>query len=89
MIQELDQEKQEAAERWGIEDSNKTIFKVFFNLYLLIYIHNTFSPWRSERINQQYRDDVVNRVRTELMLEHNTQVKQLTAQHQQEVQQLQ
>ncbi|XP_026221350.1 centrosomal protein of 152 kDa isoform X2 [Anabas testudineus] len=58
MIQELDQEKQEAAER-------------------------------SERINQQYRDDVVNRVRTELLLEHNAQVEQLTAQHQQEVQQLQ
>ncbi|XP_026167848.1 centrosomal protein of 152 kDa [Mastacembelus armatus] len=58
MIQELDQEKQEAAER-------------------------------SERINQQYRDDVVNRVRTELMLEHGAQVEQLTTQHQQLVQQLQ
>ncbi|XP_041853024.1 centrosomal protein of 152 kDa isoform X2 [Melanotaenia boesemani] len=58
MIQELDQEKQEAAER-------------------------------AERIYQQYRDDVVNRVRAELMLEHETQVEQLTAQHQQQVQQLQ
>ncbi|XP_045893647.1 centrosomal protein of 152 kDa isoform X2 [Micropterus dolomieu] len=58
MIQELDQEKQEAAER-------------------------------SERIHQQYRDDVVNRIRTELMLEHNGLVEQLTAQHQQQVQQLQ
>ncbi|KAM7396883.1 hypothetical protein PAMP_019888 [Pampus punctatissimus] len=58
MIQELDQEKQETAER-------------------------------SERINQQYRDDVVNRVKTELMLEHDGQVEQLTAQHQQQLQQLQ
>nr|XP_020477594.1 centrosomal protein of 152 kDa isoform X2 [Monopterus albus] len=58
MIQELDQEKQEAAERF-------------------------------ERIHQQYRDDVVNRVRTELMLEHDAQIEQLTAQHQQLVQQLQ
>ncbi|KAK5619456.1 hypothetical protein CRENBAI_013841 [Crenichthys baileyi] len=58
MIQELDQEKQEAAER-------------------------------TERINQQYRDDVVNRVRTELMLEHNAEVERLTAQHQQQIQQLQ
>ncbi|XP_023180334.1 centrosomal protein of 152 kDa isoform X4 [Xiphophorus maculatus] len=44
---------------------------------------------RTERINQQYRDDVVNRVRTELLLEHNAEVEQLTAQHQQEIQQLQ
>ncbi|XP_054865355.1 centrosomal protein of 152 kDa isoform X2 [Amphiprion ocellaris] len=58
MIQDMDQEKQENAER-------------------------------SERINQQYRDDVVNRVRTELMLEHDGQVEQLTAQHQQQVQHLQ
>ncbi|XP_069564262.1 centrosomal protein of 152 kDa [Brachyistius frenatus] len=58
MIQELDQEKQESAQR-------------------------------SERIHQQYRDDVVTRVRTELMVEHDTQVEQLTAQHQQQVQQLQ
>ncbi|XP_044048971.1 centrosomal protein of 152 kDa isoform X2 [Siniperca chuatsi] len=58
MIQELDQEKQEAAER-------------------------------SERIHQQYRDDVVNRIRTELMLEHDGQIEQLTAQHQLQVQQLQ
>ncbi|KAL7402665.1 hypothetical protein ABVT39_018159 [Epinephelus coioides] len=58
MIQELDQEKQEAAQR-------------------------------AERIHQQYRDDVVDRVRTELMLEHDAQVEQLTAQHQQQVQQLQ
>ncbi|CAK6961563.1 centrosomal protein of 152 kDa [Scomber scombrus] len=58
MIQEMDQEKQEAAER-------------------------------SERINRQYRDDVVNRVRTELMLEHAAQVEHLTAQYQQQLQQLQ
>ncbi|XP_044212391.1 centrosomal protein of 152 kDa [Thunnus albacares] len=58
MIQDMDQEKQEAAER-------------------------------SERINQQYRDDVVNRVKTELMLEHDAHVEQLTAQHQQQLQQLQ
>ncbi|XP_007543176.1 centrosomal protein of 152 kDa [Poecilia formosa] len=58
MIQELDQEKQEAAQR-------------------------------TERINQQYRDDVVNRVRTELLLEHNAEVEQLTAQHQEQIQQLQ
>uniref|UniRef100_H2LKE7 Centrosomal protein 152 n=1 Tax=Oryzias latipes TaxID=8090 RepID=H2LKE7_ORYLA len=58
MIQELDQEKQEAAER-------------------------------SERINQQYRDDVVNRLRTELVQEHEAQVEELTALHQQQVQQLQ
>uniref|UniRef100_A0A1A8MQ18 Centrosomal protein 152kDa n=1 Tax=Nothobranchius pienaari TaxID=704102 RepID=A0A1A8MQ18_9TELE len=58
MIQELDQEKQEAAER-------------------------------SERINQQYRDDVVNRVRTELLVEHEAQTEQLTAQHRQQIEQLQ
>ncbi|KAG7522341.1 hypothetical protein JOB18_020075 [Solea senegalensis] len=58
MIQELDQEKQEAAER-------------------------------AERIHQQYRDDVVNHVKTELMLEHDAQLEQLTEQHQQQVQQLQ
>ncbi|XP_029290600.1 centrosomal protein of 152 kDa isoform X2 [Cottoperca gobio] len=58
MIKELDQEKQEAAER-------------------------------DERIHQQYRDDVVDRVRTELMLEHDTQIEQLTAHHEQQVQQLQ
>ncbi|XP_059192058.1 centrosomal protein of 152 kDa [Centropristis striata] len=58
MIQELDQEKQEAAER-------------------------------AERIHQQYRDDVVDRVRTELMLEHDAQAEQLAAQHQQQVRQLQ
>uniref|UniRef100_A0A3Q4GL71 Centrosomal protein 152 n=1 Tax=Neolamprologus brichardi TaxID=32507 RepID=A0A3Q4GL71_NEOBR len=58
MIQELDQEKQEAAER-------------------------------SERIHQQYRNDVVNRIKTELMLEHDAQVERLTTQHQQQLQQLQ
>lgn len=58
MIQELDQEKQEAAER-------------------------------SERIHQQYRDDVVNRIRTELMVEHNAQIEQLNEQHQQQIQHLQ
>lgn len=56
-------------------------------LHSLQYI--SASSWRSERINQQYRDDVVNRIRTELMLEHDAQVEQLTAQHQQQVQQLQ
>ncbi|XP_031611531.2 centrosomal protein of 152 kDa isoform X1 [Oreochromis aureus] len=44
---------------------------------------------RSERIHQQYRNDVVNRVRTELMLEHDAQVERLTTQHQQQLQQLQ
>ncbi|XP_031138541.1 centrosomal protein of 152 kDa isoform X1 [Sander lucioperca] len=44
---------------------------------------------RAERIHQQYRDDVVDRVRTEIMLEYDAQVEQLTAQHQQQVQQLQ
>ncbi|KAM7002587.1 centrosomal protein of 152 kDa [Tautogolabrus adspersus] len=58
MIQELDQEKQEAAER-------------------------------TERIHQQYRDDVVNRIRTELMLEHDAQIERLTAHHEQQVQQIQ
>ncbi|XP_068170223.1 centrosomal protein of 152 kDa isoform X2 [Antennarius striatus] len=58
MIQELDQEKQEASAR-------------------------------TERIHQQYRDDVVNQIRTELMMEHDAQVEQLTAQHQHQVQQLQ
>ncbi|XP_041651435.1 centrosomal protein of 152 kDa isoform X2 [Cheilinus undulatus] len=57
MIQELDQEKQEAAER-------------------------------SERINQQYRDDVVNGIRTDLMLEHGAQIERLTAQHQEQIEQL-
>ncbi|XP_013876974.1 centrosomal protein of 152 kDa isoform X2 [Austrofundulus limnaeus] len=57
MIQELDQEKQEAAER-------------------------------AERIHQQFRDDVVNRARAELLQEHSVRVEQLTAQHQQEMQQL-
>ncbi|XP_056138433.1 centrosomal protein of 152 kDa [Lampris incognitus] len=57
MIQELDQEKQEAAERY-------------------------------ERIQQQYRDDVVKRVRTELTLERDAQIDQLAAQHQQQIQQL-
>ncbi|KAL6106570.1 cep152 [Pungitius sinensis] len=47
------------------------------------------STERAERIHQQYRDDVVDRVRTELMLDHDAQVEQLTAQHQQLVQQLQ
>ncbi|XP_034541724.1 centrosomal protein of 152 kDa isoform X3 [Notolabrus celidotus] len=58
MIQELDQEKQEAAQR-------------------------------SERIHQQYRDDVVHQIRTELMLEHDAQIEQLTEQNQQQVQQFQ
>nr|XP_055048823.1 centrosomal protein of 152 kDa isoform X1 [Misgurnus anguillicaudatus] len=57
MIQELDQEKQEAAERY-------------------------------ERTQQQYRDDVVNRVRAELAEEHSAHVEQLISQHQQHIQQL-
>uniref|UniRef100_A0A671VW88 Centrosomal protein 152 n=1 Tax=Sparus aurata TaxID=8175 RepID=A0A671VW88_SPAAU len=44
---------------------------------------------RSERIHQQYRDDVVNQIRTELMLEHDAHIEQLTEQHQQQLQQLQ
>ncbi|XP_077372294.1 centrosomal protein of 152 kDa isoform X2 [Festucalex cinctus] len=43
---------------------------------------------QSERINQQHRDDVVNRVRGELMLKHNAQVEHLTAQHEQHMQRL-
>ncbi|MCJ8735943.1 hypothetical protein PDJAM_G00253320 [Pangasius djambal] len=57
MIQELDQEKQEAAERY-------------------------------ERTQQQYRDDVVQRVHAELTQEHTAHIEQLTAQHQQRIQQL-
>ncbi|XP_076863525.1 centrosomal protein of 152 kDa [Brachyhypopomus gauderio] len=57
MIQELDQEKQEAAERY-------------------------------ERTQQQYRDDVVQRVRAELLQEHTTRVEHLSTQHQQHIQQL-
>ncbi|XP_034032122.1 centrosomal protein of 152 kDa isoform X2 [Thalassophryne amazonica] len=44
---------------------------------------------RFERIQQQYRDDVVNRVRTELTMEHKAEVEQLNTQHQQQIQQLQ
>lgn len=44
---------------------------------------------RAERIHQQHRDDVVNNIRTELMLEHSAQIEQLTEQHQQQLQQLQ
>ncbi|XP_055011387.1 centrosomal protein of 152 kDa isoform X2 [Boleophthalmus pectinirostris] len=58
MIQELDQEKQEAAER-------------------------------SERVHQQHRDDVVQRIRAELIQEHTAQIEQLTQQHQQQLQDLQ
>ncbi|XP_029953130.1 centrosomal protein of 152 kDa isoform X2 [Salarias fasciatus] len=58
MIQELDQEKQEATVR-------------------------------SERIHQQYRDDVVNQIRTELTLEHEAQMEELTVQHQQQLHLLQ
>ncbi|KAK2867413.1 hypothetical protein Q8A67_025530 [Cirrhinus molitorella] len=57
MIQELDQEKQEAAER-------------------------------DERTQQQFRDDVVNRVRAELTQEHTAHLEQLTNQHEQHIQQL-
>lgn len=56
---------------------------------MLIQIPFSVCSCRAERIHQQYRDDVVDRVRTELMLEHDAQVEQLTAQHQQQVQQLQ
>uniref|UniRef100_A0A673IM27 Very long-chain acyl-CoA synthetase-like n=1 Tax=Sinocyclocheilus rhinocerous TaxID=307959 RepID=A0A673IM27_9TELE len=58
MIQELDQEKQEAAER-------------------------------DERTPQQFRDDVVNRVREQLTQEHTAHIEQLSSQHQQHLQQLQ
>ncbi|CAB1331866.1 unnamed protein product, partial [Coregonus sp. 'balchen'] len=58
MIQELDQEKQEAAQRY-------------------------------ERTQQQFRDDVVNRVRSELALEHTAQMDDITADHQLQIQQLQ
>ncbi|KAJ8249364.1 hypothetical protein GJAV_G00233980 [Gymnothorax javanicus] len=57
MIQELDQEKREAAER-------------------------------DERMQQQYRDDVVNRVREEMTEEHAAQVEELTAEFQLQIQRL-
>lgn len=47
------------------------------------------SPRRNERINQQYRDDVVNRARMELRQEHEDHVEQLTVEHQQQLLQLQ
>ncbi|XP_046715991.1 centrosomal protein of 152 kDa isoform X2 [Silurus meridionalis] len=43
---------------------------------------------RYERTQQQYRDDVVQRVRVELDQEHADHIEQLTAQHQQHIQQL-
>ncbi|XP_067292600.1 centrosomal protein of 152 kDa isoform X1 [Pseudorasbora parva] len=58
MIHELDQEKQEAAER-------------------------------DERTQQQFRDDVVNRVREELTQEHTAHIEQIASQHLQQIQQLQ
>ncbi|TRY89273.1 hypothetical protein DNTS_014786 [Danionella cerebrum] len=57
MIHELDQEKQEAAQR-------------------------------EERTQQQFRDDVVKRVREELTREHADHMEQLSSQHQQNIQQL-
>uniref|UniRef100_A0A665WW60 Centrosomal protein 152 n=1 Tax=Echeneis naucrates TaxID=173247 RepID=A0A665WW60_ECHNA len=44
---------------------------------------------RAERIHQQHRDDVVNHVKTELMLEHDVHVEQLTAQHQEHIREIQ
>lgn len=44
---------------------------------------------RAERTQQQYRDDVVNRVRAELTQEHTAHMEQLASQHQQHIQQLQ
>ncbi|XP_063053871.1 centrosomal protein of 152 kDa [Engraulis encrasicolus] len=58
MIQELDQEKQEAQHRY-------------------------------DRTQQQFRDDVVKRVRAELTQEHEDQLEELRAQHQQETHTLQ
>lgn len=58
--------------------------KGLFSLSLI-----SVSPWRTERINQQYRDDVVNRVRMELRQEHEDHVEQLTVEHQQQLLQLQ
>lgn len=43
---------------------------------------------RYERTQQQYRDDVVQHVRAELAQEHSAHVEQLTAQHQNQIQQL-
>ncbi|XP_061630748.1 centrosomal protein of 152 kDa isoform X3 [Phyllopteryx taeniolatus] len=43
---------------------------------------------RTERIHQQHWDDVVDRVRTELTVEHKAQVEYLTAQHEQDSQHL-
>ncbi|KAK6309355.1 hypothetical protein J4Q44_G00208180 [Coregonus suidteri] len=44
---------------------------------------------RYERTQQQFRDDVVNRVRSELALEHTAQMDDITADHQLQIQQLQ
>ncbi|XDV52723.1 hypothetical protein PO909_021400 [Leuciscus waleckii] len=44
---------------------------------------------RYERTQQQYRDDVVHRVREELMTEHTALIEQLASQHLQHTQQLQ
>ncbi|CAL8261477.1 unnamed protein product [Merluccius merluccius] len=44
---------------------------------------------RYERVQQQYRDDVVHRVRSDLSEEHQAQTDQLISQHQQQIQQLQ
>uniref|UniRef100_A0AAY4CBD0 CEP152 CEP63 binding coiled coil domain-containing protein n=1 Tax=Denticeps clupeoides TaxID=299321 RepID=A0AAY4CBD0_9TELE len=57
MIQELDQEKQETAERY-------------------------------ERTHQKFRDDVVNRVHSELSQEHQAQVEQLRTHYEQQIQAL-
>lgn len=82
MIQELDQEKQEAAQRY----SAFSIYNYFVTLAVFTFKTCAF---RAERIHQQHRDDVVNNIRTELMLEHSAQIEQLTEQHQQQLQQLQ
>lgn len=47
------------------------------------------SLWRTERINQQHRDDMVNWLRVELRQEHEAHMAQLAAEHQQQLLQLQ
>ncbi|XP_057693048.1 centrosomal protein of 152 kDa isoform X3 [Corythoichthys intestinalis] len=43
---------------------------------------------RSEQINQQHMDDVVNQVKRELMMNHDAQVEHLTTQYEQRIHQL-
>lgn len=89
MIQELDQEKQEAAERSHIHSLCKegsVLNQVNLTHW---FMAEMCCVCRAERTQQQYRDDVVNRVRAELTQEHTAHMEQLASQHQQHIQQLQ